>query len=61
MDANALEDKLAKLTQNHFDSGNAGKWYEMKVTCDIPGKAKEIGKRLDGLVAAYKAETLGAR
>lgn len=45
MDANSLEDKLARLTQNHFDSG----------------KAKEIGKRLDGLVAAYKAQTLGAR
>jgi len=45
MEANALEDKLARLTQNYFDSG----------------KAKEIGKRLDGLVAAYKAQTLGAR
>jgi len=45
LDANALEDKLARLTQNHFDSA----------------KAKEIGKRLDGLVAAYKAQTLGAR
>ena len=33
----------------------------MKVTWDIPVKAKEIGKRLDGLVAAYKAQTLGAR
>lgn len=45
LDANALEDKLSILTQTHFDSV----------------KSKEIGKRLDGLVAAYKAQTLGVR
>merc|ERR1711971_1104644 len=45
LNAADLEGTLTRLTKNHFD----------------PVKAKEIGKRLDGLVAAYRADTLGKR
>jgi len=45
LNADDLEETLTRLTGNHFD----------------PVKAKEVGKRLDGLVAAHKADTLGTR
>jgi len=45
LNADDLEETLTRLTETHFD----------------PVKAKEIGKRLDGLVAAYRTDTLGIR
>jgi len=45
LNADDLEETLTRLTENHFD----------------PVKAREVGKRLDGLVAAHKADTLGTR
>merc|ERR1711971_158604 len=45
LNADNLEETLKRLTEKHFD----------------PVKAKEIGKRLDGLVTAYRADTLGIR
>jgi len=45
LNADDLEETLTRLTENHFD----------------PEKAKEVGKRLDGLVAAHRADTLGTR
>jgi len=45
LNADDLEETLTGLTENHFDSV----------------KAKEVGKRLDGLVAAHRADTLGTR
>jgi len=45
LNANDMEEKLTRLTKNHFD----------------PVKAKEVGKRLDGLVAAHRADALGTR
>jgi len=45
LNADDLEETLTRLTENHFD----------------PVKAKEVGKRLDGLVAAHRADTLGTR
>merc|ERR1719209_17884 len=45
LNANDLEEKLTRLTENHFD----------------PVKAKEVGKRLDGLVAAHRTDALGTR
>merc|ERR1719222_604950 len=45
LNADDLEETLTRLTENHF----------------YPEKAKEVGKRLDGLVAAHRADTLGTR
>jgi len=45
LNADDLEETLTRLTENHFD----------------PVKAKEVGKRLNGLVAAHRADTLGTR
>ena len=45
LNADDLEATLKRLTGNHFDSV----------------KAKEVGKRLDGLVVAYRADALVTR
>ena len=61
MNADDLEETLTRLTENHFDPGIGVNVNFQNLLFFSAVKAKEVGKRLNGLVAAHRADTLGTR